>query len=187
MQAVLSSVNSYQSLCLIQESIFKLGLMLPKHLFATISPRSELLSASKASEFHQKRNPSLSLLQLPGEIWIQRRIDKSYGRDQTHCTPASQVYMGSTTVRANTFLPAFTLSLDNFCETVSWKFWGLQIQQCLELPNSNDPDKIISSLRTTQNKKFLYSLKIKWTWSTALLVASRTQCPYTVCTFKSLC
>lgn len=68
MQAVLSSVNSYQSLCLIKESIFNLILMLPKHLFATISPRSELLSASKASEFHQKRNPSLSLLQLPGEI-----------------------------------------------------------------------------------------------------------------------
>lgn len=133
MQAVLSSVNSYQSLCLIQESIFKLRLKLPKHLFATISPRSELLSASKASEFHQKRNPSLSLLQLPGEIWIQRRIDKSYGRDQTHCTPASQVYMGSTTVRANTFLPAFMLLLDNFWETVSWKFWGLQIQQCPEL------------------------------------------------------
>lgn len=151
MQAVLSSVNSYQFLCLIQEIIFKLRLMLPKCLFTTISPRSELLSASKASEFHQKRNPSLSLLQLPGKIWIQRRIDKSYGRDQAHCIPASQVYMGSTTVRANTFLPAFLLLLNNFCEMVSWKFWDLQMQQCPELPNSSGPNKLINGLRTTQN------------------------------------
>ena len=89
--------------------------------------------------------------------------------------------MGSTTVRAHMFLPAFILLLDNICKTVSWNFWFLPVQQCPELPSSTGPDKIISGLKTTQNYKSLYCQKLKWTCDTALVVASRMHYPHKLC------
>lgn len=60
--------NLYEPLCLIYKCFPGLSFIFLKCLFATVSPRSELLSASKAGELHKEGNPSLSLLQLPGKI-----------------------------------------------------------------------------------------------------------------------
>lgn len=74
------------------------------------SARFEFLSASEIVELHQKRGPSVSMLQLPGEIPIEKGVGKSYGRDQTYNTSASQIHVGSATVRVLLFFSSVVLS-----------------------------------------------------------------------------